>query len=252
MSIYKLHSKTALITGASGGLGEQFARCLHAQGARVILASRRLDRLKKLTYELSNAVAIKMNVSDKSSVSSCFAELEEAGEKIDICINNAAVLYPTPIFELNETNNFENIMQTNVIGAWYVLQYAANHMKNYKIHGSIINISSAGADKVSRANVSGYYASKSAIVKLTQNLVHELSPYNIRVNAILPGTIHTPMNEDRFKTQEAIQLVELRTPLKRLGKPKDLDGIILYLSSNEASEYVTGACFTIDGGMSWG
>lgn len=249
--LYDFRGKTALITGASGGLGEQFARCLHARGARVILASRRLDKLKDLCSELGNAKAIEMDVADKNSVISCFSELEATGEKIDICVNNAAVLHSTPIFEL-DNNNFENIMQTNVVGAWYVLQCTANHMKNYEINGSIINISSAGADKVSRANVSGYYASKAAIVRLTQNLVHELSPYNIRINAILPGTILTSMTQHRFKSQEDIQNANSKIPLKRVGEPEDLDGIILYLASNNASKYVTGSCFTIDGGMSCG
>ena len=250
--LYDFRGKTALITGASGGLGEQFARCLHARGARVILASRRLDKLKDLCSELGNAKAIEIDVADKNSVISCFSELEKAGEKIDICINNAGILLPTPIFELNNKNNFENIMQTNLIGAWNILQHTANHMKNNNIHGSIINIASAGANKVSRANVSGYYASKAAIVRLTENLVHELSPYNIRINAILPGTILTSMTEHRFESQEEIQKTSSKIPLNRLGKPEDLDGIILYLACNAASKYVTGSCVTIDGGMSWG
>ncbi len=89
--LYDFHGKTALVTGASGGLGEQFARCLQARGARVLLASRSGDKLKDLSEKLGNAKAIKMDVADKNSVVSCFAELEAAGEKIDICINNAGI-----------------------------------------------------------------------------------------------------------------------------------------------------------------
>ena len=248
---YNLNGKTALITGASGKLGEQFARTLSTRGARVILTGRNLDKLKTLKCNLKNSRAIQLDIADKRSIGECFSTLEKSGEKIDICINNAAILKPTPVFKLNLNNNdFENVIQTNVIGTWHVLQHTVNHMKNKKIRGSIINISSAGADKVSRANVSGYYASKAAILRLTQNLVHELSPHNIRINTILPGTVLTAMTESRFKSKEDIEEANSKIPLQRLGQAEDLDGIILYLASNEASKYVTGSSFTIDGGMS--
>lgn len=248
--LYDFTNKTALITGASQGLGKQIAICLSCHGARVILASRNIEKLTELKNNLGNAKAIRLDIADNTSVLKCFNELNSAGEKIDICINNAGVLKPTPIFNLDSTVCFENICNTNILGTWRVLQHVATHMKNNNIHGSIINISSAGADKISRANVSGYYASKAAIVKLTANLVHELSPYNIRINTILPGTYLTKMTQHRFQTNSQIENTTTKIPLKRLGNPKDLDGIILYLSSNNASAYVTGSCFTIDGGMS--
>jgi NADP-dependent 3-hydroxy acid dehydrogenase YdfG len=144
--LYDFHGKTALITGASGGLGEQFARCLHARGARVLLASRRDDKLKVLSNELGNAMAIKMDVADKNSVISCFAELEATGEKIDICVNNAGIAKLTPIFEEEQNDDFESLIQTNLMGVWYVTKAVANHMKNNNIHGSIINIASVNKE----------------------------------------------------------------------------------------------------------
>ena len=127
MQLFDLKDKTALITGASSGLGEKFARCLSCAGARVILAARRINKLKTLAAELNNARAIQMDVSDKQSVKSCFAELEQAGEKIDICVNNAGIFKATPVFEEDHQNDFESVMQTNVMGVWYVAKAAANH-----------------------------------------------------------------------------------------------------------------------------
>lgn len=122
-TIFDLHGKTAIITGASSGLGEQFARCLSGVGARVILAA-----------ELNNASAIKIDVSDKQSVKSCFAELEQSGEKIDISVNNAGIAILTPFFEGDDNDNFELIIQTNLMGVWYVTKAVANHMKSHGIH----------------------------------------------------------------------------------------------------------------------
>jgi NADP-dependent 3-hydroxy acid dehydrogenase YdfG len=143
---FDLHEKTAMITGASGGLGEQFARTLSAAGARVILVSRRINKLESLRDGLGNAVAMQMDVSQKQSVKSCFFELEQAGEKIDICINNAGIAALTPIFEEDSQEEFESIIQTNVLGVWCVTKAVANHMKRHHLHGSIINIGSVNGD----------------------------------------------------------------------------------------------------------
>ncbi len=244
--LYDFHGKTAIITGASGGLGEQFARCLQARGARVLLASRRFDKLKDLSNELGNANAIKMDVADKNSVVSCFADLEKAGEKIDICINNAGIAKLTPIFEKEQNNDFESLIQTNLMGVWYVTKAAASHMKNNNIHGSIINISSVNGDSVPATGGCAYSISKAAVIHLTKTLVGELSPHKIRINCISPGWFKTPMNGP-----DVDQIIR-HIPYGDIANPTDMDGLIMYLSSNEASRYVTGACFTIDGGISWG
>ncbi|HJK86153.1 MAG TPA: SDR family oxidoreductase [Candidatus Megaira endosymbiont of Nemacystus decipiens] len=244
--LYDFHGKTALITGASGGLGEQFARCLHARGARVILASRRLKSLQDLSDELGNSKAIKMDVADKNSVVSCFAELEKIGEKIDICINNAGIAKLTPIFQEEQNDDFESLIQTNLMGVWYVTKAIANHMKNNNVHGSIINIGSINGASISAKKGSAYSISKAAVIHLTKTLVGELSPYNIRINCISPGFFKTAM------TEAIIDKVTPHIPTGSAANPADMDGLIMYLSSNEASGYVTGSSFTIDGGISWG
>ena len=249
---YDFKNKTVLITGASSGLGAQCARCLSDAGARVILAARREAVLAELANTLKNALVIKMDVGDRHSVTHAFELLEKAGEKIDICINNAAIAKSTPLFEEDSQQDFEQIMQINVMGVWYVTQSVAKHMKKHSIPGSIMNISSAGGDNYCRPNVSGYYASKAAVIKLTKNLVFELSPHQIRINAILPGTLYTDMTRHRTEDQQSHEQIKQSIPLKRIGSTQDLDAAILYLASNKASGYTTGSCLTVDGGLSCG
>lgn len=251
-NLFNLTGKTALVTGASSGLGEQFARTLSAAGARVMLCARRVDRLEKLASELDNSLAVHMDVADKSSVKAAFSKLEENGEKIDICVNNAGLLRFTPIFDDSDNNDFEDVMQTNVMGVWYVTKAVANHMKNHNIYGSIVNISSInGANKMG-PETAAYCASKAAVIQMTKALVGELSSCNIRINSILPGLFRTEMTAPFLATEEKVKSKENMIPLNFIARPDDISGLILYLASNQASRYVTGSCFTIDGGISWG
>lgn len=252
MQLFDLKGKTALITGASSGLGEQFARCLSGAGARVILVARRVEKLNALAAEFDNAKAIQADVSDKESVASLFAELEKAGEKIDICVNNAGIAALTPIFAEDDNDNFESIIQTNLVGVWYITKAVGNHMKNHGIHGSIINIGSVnGANKLA-AQIGGYCASKAAVMQLTKVLVGELSEHRIRINCISPGLHRTPMTAKRVDNEPTKSELEKLVPLGFIADPADIDGLILYLASNQASRYVTGSIITIDGGISWG
>lgn len=251
-NLFNLTGKTALITGASSGLGEQFARTLSKAGARVILCARRVDRLEKLAEKLNNALPMRMDVADKELVKTAFAKLEENGEKIDICVNNAGIFKATPIFDNSDNNDFEEVMQTNVMGVWYVTKAVVNYMRDKNIAGSIINIGSVNGANYLHSNRAGYCASKSAIHQMTKALVGELSPYNIRINCILPGLFHTEMTDRMLNTDELYHSWEEKIPLHFVAKPDDISGLILYLASNAASRYVTGSCFTIDGGISWG
>jgi len=252
MQLFDLTGKTALITGASSGLGEQFARCLSGAGARVILVARRVDKLNTLASELDNAKILKMDVADKTSVQKCFSELDDSEEQIDICINNAGIFKATPVFEEDHPGDFESVMQTNVMGVWYVAKAAANHMKKRGTHGSIVNISSVNGANYLQANRVGYCASKAAVIQMTKALVGELSPSKIRVNCIVPGPFHTTAKDYKVSTPELRENLEASIPLGFFAEPGDLDGTILYLASNQASRYVTGSIITVDGGISWG
>ena len=242
-----LKGKTAIITGASSGIGERFAYVLSEAGARTILVSRNAKRLEKLSAELKNSMVIEMDIANKKSVYKDFEKLKN--ERIDVCINCAGVTNKTEVFGDKNCYNFEDIMQTNVMGTWYVTKCAAIHMKKHNIAGSIINIASTAGANYSMAGFSGYSASKAAVIKLTKSLVGELAEHNIRINAIVPGMIITPRSievvKDRSKHAKEI-------PLGFIGKPSDLDYLLLYLACNEASRYVPGSCITVDGGVTWG
>ena len=251
MQPFNFTGKTALITGASSGLGEQFARCLSGVGATVILAARRVDRLQKLALEIENAIPLEMDVSNKASVQAAFEKLANKGCKIDICINNAGTGKPTPIFEPDPHGEFEATIQTNVMGVWYVTKAVVNHMREHQIHGSVINIGSInGANRLSE-NIAGYCASKAAIMQMTKALTGELARANIRINCIVPGLFHTARTQERLNTEVNRKKIEGMIPLNFVAEPQELDGAILYLASN-ASRYVTGSCLTCDGGISWG
>ncbi|MBP6986068.1 MAG: SDR family oxidoreductase [Alphaproteobacteria bacterium] len=244
--LFNLTGKTAFITGTSSGLGEQLARCLSAAGARVILAARRIDRLEALALELGNSLVCELDVRDQSAVEQVFNRLNSSGEKIDICINNAGIADITPIFENDDQYIFERIMQTNLIGVWYVTKQTASHMRKNGICGSIINIGSINGNAIPAREASAYCISKAAVIHLTKTLVGELSPHKIRINCISPGWFKTPMNGPDLSH------IITDIPLGIIAKPTHMDGLILYLASNKASQYVTGSCITVDGGMSWG
>lgn len=250
----RLDGKTALVTGASTGLGKQMCRCLAAAGARVILASRSLEQLEIFAKELGNALPLRMDVADKVSVKNAFEYLEQKKERIDICINNAAASRcATAIFEVEENDELEQMFQTNVFGVWYVTKYVAIHMKKHEIHGSIINIGSVSGEQVLGPTMAAYSASKAAVRQMTKALTGELADYNIRINCVQPGLFITEKNkEGRMAIIEDKPLLKSLIPLNFVAEPKELDGIILFLSSNLTSKYVTGACFNIDGGTSWG
>jgi len=250
--LYDFHGKTALITGASGGLGEQFARSLCSRGARVLLASRSINKLKNLSDELGNAQAIQMDVADKTSIVSCFRDLEQAGEKIDICVNNAGIVKLTPIFAEEQSDNFESMIQTNLVGVWYVTRAVANHMKTNSIHGSIINIASINGDAFPYKETTGYAISKAAVIHMSKALVTELSPYKIRINTISPGLFCTPMTSSKVGTQKQQEELANLIPLGFVANPQDLDSALMFLAHNEHSAYMTGANITVDGGKSWG
>jgi NAD(P)-dependent dehydrogenase (short-subunit alcohol dehydrogenase family) len=250
--LFNLEQKTALITGASSGLGKRFVQCLSQAGARVILVARRLDEITQLASELGNAKALSMDIAHKNSVQQVFSTLEQDSEKIDICINSAGIAMPTPIFEPDDQEHFFANMQTNVMGSWYITHAVANHMQQHNIPGSIIHIASVnGANKL-REQFTGYCASKAAVIQMIKALVGELSAANIRINCIAPGLFHTPLTNYKLNTKTAKTAMANTIPLKFVAEPKDLDGAILYLASNELSRYVTGTCLTVDGGVSWG
>ena len=246
--LFSIEGKVALVTGASSGLGDNFARVLAAGGARVVACARRTDRLDALVAEVSRnggeALAVAMDVTNADSVANAFARATRAFAAPDIVVNNAGIAHTRPSIELPEAE-WRQVLGTNLDGAWRVAQAAARSMAGAKKGGSIVNIASILGLRVA-SQLLAYSAAKAALVQVTKALALEWARYGIRVNAIAPGYVETEINRDFFAT-EAGQAVVKRVPQRRIGKPPDLDGALLLLAS-EAGRYMTGSIVVVDGG----
>jgi NAD(P)-dependent dehydrogenase (short-subunit alcohol dehydrogenase family) len=248
--LFSLQGRTALVTGASGGLGEHFARVLHAAGARVALAARRADALAKLAAELGGerAVPVALDVTDAAAVGRAFDAAESAfgGAPCDVVVNNAGIAVTRPALEQTE-EDWDQVMDVDLRGCFLVAQAAARRLVAAKKGGSIVNIASVGGLRV-LGGVAGYTAAKAALLHLTRQLAVEWARHGVRVNAIAPGYVQTPINAEFFATDAGQALVK-RSPQRRLGKPEDLTGPLLLLAS-DASAHMTGATVVVDGGHS--
>ena len=233
--------KRALITGASGGLGLHFAGVLARAGAEVTLAARRGQRVAQETARLTEAGltarSATLDVTDRDSVTALFET-----SSFDIVVNNAGIAGGGAAMEL-PLDEFERVVSTNLTGVFAVAQTAAQSMKDRG--GTIINIASILGLRVS-GHVAAYAASKAGVVQLTKALALEWARYGIRVNALCPGYIETPINAEFFKTDAGTALIR-RIPQRRLGAMGDLDGPLLLLAS-DASAYMTGSVVAVDGG----
>ena len=233
-----------MVTGASSGLGEHFARVLAAAGARVALCARRLDRLSALADELgSGAIAIALDVRDPASVARAVADVVDRFGAIDVLVNNSGVASTAPALETTEAD-WQAVVDTNLSGAWRVAQAAARAMAASG-GGSIVNIASILGLRV-MAQLPAYAASKAGLVHLTRQMALELARHRIRINAIAPGYIETDINRAFFRTPAGEALLK-RVPQRRLGQPADLDGA-LFLLASDASAFMTGTVLTVDGG----
>lgn len=243
-----LQGKVALVTGASSGLGHHFAQSLASNGAAVVVAARRTERLAKLVETIKTnggkAHAVACDVTDTTSIRACVDEAVATMGGIDILVNNAGIADPAPALETTEAQ-WNSVIDTNLNGAWHMAQAVAKSMVVAKRGGSIINIASILGLRVATA-LPAYVAAKAGLVHLTQALALEWSRANIRVNAIAPGYILTEINQDWFATEQG-QAVIKRIPQRRIGSPRDLDGPLLLLASDDSS-YMTGSIIVADGG----
>lgn len=243
-----LAGKTALITGASSGLGRHFARVLTDSGAKVAVAARRLDALHVLTEEIGArdgcAVPVELDVQDADSVRSCVACCVQRLGHIDILVNNAGVAASAGVLE-HTCEQWEQVLDTNLKGAFLVATEVARQMRDSGDGGTIINIASILGLRQG-GGVAAYATSKAGLVQLTKVMALELARHAIRVNAIAPGYIQTDINREFWTTAAGAALLK-RIPQRRLGEPRDLDGPLLLLAS-DASRYMTGAVLAVDGG----
>lgn len=245
--IFSLSGSTALVTGASGALGAHFARVLHGAGARVVLAARRAEALAALAAELGErATAVGLDVTDPASISRAFDAAEAAFGPCDVIINNAGIAVTKPALQ-QTPEDWDSVLDVNLRGCFLVATEGARRLVAAKRPGSIVNIASIGGLRI-LSGVVGYTASKAGLVQLTKHLAVELARHSIRVNALCPGYVETPINRDFFAT-EAGQAVVKRVPQRRLGQVEDLTGPLLLLAS-PAGAHMTGAALVVDGGHS--
>ncbi len=249
--LFSLQGRTALISGASSGIGLHAAQTLFAAGASVALAARRSDKLAEAVRRIDpsgkRACAVQLDVTDSSTIAPAFDAAEQAlGAPVDIFVNNAGVLFAQRFVEQPE-DKLDWLFDTNLKGAFLVAQEAARRMSRVG-RGSIINISSSSALRAA-GMLSSYASSKAALLHLGSVMALELAGKGIRVNTICPGNIETDMQESLADFE---QVLIKRTPMRRFGKPEDLDGALLLLAS-DAGRYMTGAVITVDGGqtLSW-
>lgn len=246
---FDLAGKTALVTGASSGLGEHFARILAAAGARVVVAARRAERLQALVDDLRShghdSLAVTMDVTDAESIDTGFSQAEEHFGRVDILVNNAGIGDAVPFLKMDE-GNWRSMLDTNLDGAWRVAHRASVAMAADEQGGSIINIASILGLRVGQG-LSHYAVAKAGVVQLTKAMAMELARNHIRVNAIAPGYFRTEMNDDYFASEKGQDYVRQAVPMRRLGQLEELSGPLLLLAS-EAGSFMTGTVINVDGG----
>lgn len=239
-----MDKRTVLVTGASSGLGDHFARVLAGDGWHVVLAARRIERIAATAEDLVargfSAGAVEMDVTDPASVVAGFAAIDGA---IDVVVNNAGVSGEGAALDMSP-EAFDDVIATNLSGVFHVAQTAAQRMKATG-GGAIVNIASILGLRVA-GGVAAYAASKAGVIQLTKALALEWARYGIRVNALCPGYIETPINAAFFATDAGKALIK-RIPQRRLGQLSDLDAPLRLLCSAEAG-YMTGSVIAVDGG----
>jgi hypothetical protein len=252
-----LSGRVAFITGASSGLGEQFARTLSNAGAAVVLAGRRIERLKDLRAQIEagggDAHVATLDVTDIASIKAAVAHAETEVGPIDILINNSGVSTTQRLQEVGESN-FDEIFNTNVKGAFFVAQEVGKRMLarakgvSPQVHagGRIINIASTAGIKV-LPQIGVYCMSKAAVIQMTKAMALEWGKYGINVNAICPGYIDTEINHHHWGTEQGQKLIQM-LPRKRIGEPKDLDALLVMLASTEG-HFINGAIIAADDGF---
>ena len=241
-----LRGKRALITGASSGLGNHFAKTLHRHGVIVGLAARREDRLKSIASSLgSNAHPIPLDVTDVNSIKNAIERFHKlSGDMTDILINNAGMADPKGFLDATPENT-QRVFDTNQTAVFNISQAMATQWIATKHKGVIVNIASIAGIRV-LGGAAAYAASKAAVTHLTKTQAFELARHQIRVNAIAPGYFETEINAKFLKSDAGKKLIN-RIPMRRTGRPQDLDGLILLLCSDR-SAYMTGSVIPIDGG----
>lgn len=252
-----LSGRVAFVTGASSGLGAQFARTLARAGAGVVLASRRVEKLKELRARIEgeggDAHVVELDVTDHDSIKAAVAHAETEMGSIDILVNNSGVSTTQRIQDV-APEDYDYVFDTNVKGAFFVAQEVGKRMLARSrgaapgsfTGGRIINIASMAGLKV-LPQIGVYCMSKAAVVHMTRALAVEWGKFGINVNAICPGYIDTEINHYHWDTEQGKKLIDM-LPRKRVGNAQDLDALLVMLASDQ-SHFINGAVIAADDGF---
>jgi NAD(P)-dependent dehydrogenase (short-subunit alcohol dehydrogenase family) len=251
---FDLTGRVALVTGASSGLGTRFARMLADNGAKVVLAARRVERLQALRDQIieagGQATAVPLDVTDIASIRAAVDQAESEVGPIDILVNNSGVSTTQKLVDVRP-EDYDFVLNTNTRGAFFVAQEVGKRMiERARTQpgrpARIINVASLAAIKALPL-IGIYSMSKAAVAQMTRAMAIEWGRYGINVNAICPGYISTELNEHHWDTDAGRKLISI-TPRKRLGQPEDLDGLVLLLAS-ERSGFINGSVINVDDGF---
>ena len=251
-SLFDLSGQVALVTGTSRGLGQYFARALARAGADIAMTSRESSTLQDFSREIQalgrKTFSTALDVRDHASIQRAVAEIEEHFGKIDILVNNAGCNIRKPALDVT-WDDWNTILDTNLRGSFFVAQAVARGMIA-RGYGRIINIGSV-TSVAGFAGLGPYGASRGGIRQLTMSLADDWGRHGVTVNCLAPGWFKTKQNQVLYENAAWVEYITDRIPVKRPGRPDDLDGAVVFLAS-ESSRYVTGQTLLVDGGISTG
>jgi len=250
--LFDLSGRVAIVTGTSRGLGQYLARALAKAGADLVLTSRSRESLAPFKAEVEalgrRAVALELDVRKLESIERMAGEAEAAFGRIDILVNNAGCNVRKPALDVT-WDDWNLILDTNLRGSFFVAQAVARRMIA-RGYGRIINIGSV-TSVAGYAGLGPYGASRGGIRQLTMSLADDWGKHGVTVNCLAPGWFRTDQNKVMYEDQEWVSYLNERIPLRRPGRPDDLDGAVVFLAA-ESSRYVTGQTLLVDGGISTG
>ena len=241
--MFDLTGQTAVVTGAATGIGEAIARRLHAAGATVAIADINFEGAKEVAATLERAFPLQVDITDGASVQKAFEQVLKHSPKLDILVNNAGIGgRAVPLWEQTE-EDWHKIIAINMTSIFHTCKTVIQHMRANK-YGRIVNIASI-AGKEGNPNMTGYSATKAAVIGFTKSLAKEVATDGICVNAVAPAVVHTKILDQL--TPQQVEYMTQRIPMRRTGKPEEIAAVVHFLSSPDCS-FVTGQCYDASGG----